>query len=112
MGAAMGESPEILTEVGGWVKAAAKIPFWAKMTPNVTHIEDPSRAALRAGANGLSAINTIRSICGVNLDTLRPEPSVEGYTTPGGYSSKAVKPIALRDRKSTRLNSSHANISY
>ena len=33
---------------------------------------------------------------GVNLDTLRPEPTVEGYTTPGGYSCKAVKPIALR----------------
>jgi dihydropyrimidine dehydrogenase (NADP+)/dihydropyrimidine dehydrogenase (NAD+) subunit PreA len=66
------------------------------MTPNITHIEDPSRAALRGGATGLSAINTIRSVVGVNLDTLRPEPSVEGYTTPGGYSCKAVKPIALR----------------
>jgi dihydropyrimidine dehydrogenase (NADP+)/dihydropyrimidine dehydrogenase (NAD+) subunit PreA len=78
------------------VKGAAKIPFWAKMTPNITHIEDPSRAALKGGATGLAAINTIRSVCGVNLETLRPEPSVEGYTTPGGYSSKAVKPIALR----------------
>ncbi len=96
MGAAMGECPEVLEEVCGWVKSAAKKPFWAKMTPNVTHIEDPSRAALRGGATGLSAINTIRSVCGVNLDTLRPEPSVEGYTTPGGYSCKAVKPIALR----------------
>jgi dihydropyrimidine dehydrogenase (NADP+)/dihydropyrimidine dehydrogenase (NAD+) subunit PreA len=66
------------------------------MTPNVTHIEDPSRAALRAGCQGLSAINTIRSVIGVNLDTLRPEPSVEGYTTPGGYSCKAVMPVALR----------------
>jgi dihydropyrimidine dehydrogenase (NADP+)/dihydropyrimidine dehydrogenase (NAD+) subunit PreA len=74
----------------------AKKPVWAKMTPNVTHIEDPSRAALRAGIAGISAINTIRCIMGVNLDTLRPEPTVEGYTTPGGYSSKAVKPIALR----------------
>ena len=96
MGAAMGENPEILSEVCGWVKGAAKKPFWAKMTPNVTRIEDPSRAALRAGATGISAINTIRSVCGVNLDTLRPEPSVEGYTTPGGYSCRAVKPIALR----------------
>lgn len=96
MGAAMGENPEILEEVCGWVKGTAKKPFWAKMTPNVTHIEDPSRAALKGGATGISAINTIRSVCGVNLDTLRPEPSVEGYTTPGGYSSKAVKPIALR----------------
>ena len=96
MGAAMGQDPDILEEVCGWVKGAAKKPVWAKMTPNITHIEDPSRAALRGGATGLSAINTIRSVCGVNLDTLRPEPSVEGYTTPGGYSCKAVKPIALR----------------
>jgi len=96
MGAAMGENPEILEEVCGWVMGAAKIPVWAKMTPNVTHIEEPSAAALRAGCQGISAINTIRSVMGVNLDTLRPEPTVEGYTTPGGYSSKAVKPIALR----------------
>jgi dihydropyrimidine dehydrogenase (NADP+)/dihydropyrimidine dehydrogenase (NAD+) subunit PreA len=96
MGAAMGENPEILEEVCGWVKSAATKPFWAKMTPNITHIEDPSRAALRGGATGISAINTIRSVMGVNLDTLRPEPTVEGYTTPGGYSSTAVKPIALR----------------
>jgi len=96
MGAAMGENPEILEEVCGWIKSAAKKPFWAKMTPNVTHIEDPSRASLKGGATGISAINTIRSVMGVNLDTLRPEPSVEGYSTPGGYSSKAIRPIALR----------------
>ena len=96
MGAAMGQCPEILEEVCGWVKAAAKKPVWAKMTPNITHIEDPTRAALRGGATGISAINTIRCVMGVNLDTLRPEPVVEGWTTPGGYSSKAVKPIALR----------------
>jgi len=96
MGAAMGEDPAILEEVCGWVMEVAKIPVWAKMTPNVTHIEDPSRASLRAGVHGIAAINTIRSVIGVNLDTLRPEPSVEGYTTPGGYSCKAVRPIALR----------------
>jgi dihydropyrimidine dehydrogenase (NADP+)/dihydropyrimidine dehydrogenase (NAD+) subunit PreA len=96
MGAAMGENPEILEEVAGWVMGAAKKPVWAKMTPNVTHIEDPSRSALRAGCQGVSAINTIRSVMSVNLETLRPEPSVEGYTTPGGYSCKAVRPIALR----------------
>lgn len=96
MGAAMGENPEILEEVSGWVMAAAKKPVWAKMTPNVTHIEDPSRSALRAGCQGVSAINTIRSVMSVNLETLRPEPSVEGFTTPGGYSCKAVRPIALR----------------
>ena len=96
MGAAMGQDPAILEEVCGWVSGVAKIPVWAKMTPNVTHIEEPGRAALRAGCDGLAAINTIRSVMGVDLETLRPEPTVEGYTTPGGYSSKAVKPIALR----------------
>src|SRR5271169_2374210 len=96
MGSAMGQDCDILTEVCGWVAAAAKKPVWAKMTPNITHIEDPSRAAFRAGCQGVSAINTIRCVMGINLDTLRPEPSVEGYSTPGGYSSKAVRPIALR----------------
>ena len=96
MGSAMGEDPEILLEVCGWVRDAAKRPVWAKMTPNITHIEDPARAALKAGCQGVSAINTIRCVIGVNLETLRPEPTVEGRTTPGGYSSKAVRPIALR----------------
>lgn len=96
MGAAMGQDPDILEEVCGWVMSVAKVPVWAKMTPNVTHIEEPARAALKAGCDGISAINTIRSVIGVNLETLRPEPTVEGYTTPGGYSSRAVKPIALR----------------
>jgi dihydropyrimidine dehydrogenase (NADP+)/dihydropyrimidine dehydrogenase (NAD+) subunit PreA len=92
----MGENPEIVEEVVGWVMAAAKKPVWAKMTPNVTRITDPSRAAFRGGCQGVSAINTIRSVMSVNLETLRPEPTVEGYTTPGGYSCKAVRPIALR----------------
>ncbi len=96
MGSAMGQDCDILEEVCGWVMGAAKKPVWAKMTPNITHIEDPCRAALRGGCQGISAINTIRSVMCINLDTLRPEPTVEGYSTPGGYSSKAVQPIALR----------------
>lgn len=96
MGAAMGQDPDILGEVTGWVMEAAKTPVWAKMTPNITHIEDPTRSALTAGAHGITAINTIRSVIGVDLKTLRPMPTVEGYSTPGGYSSVAVRPIALR----------------
>lgn len=96
MGSAMGQSPEILSEVCGWVMQSATKPVWAKMTPNITHIEDPSRASLAAGCDGISAINTIRSVIGVDLETLRPEPTVEGFTTPGGYSCQAVLPIALR----------------
>ena len=96
MGSAMGEDPEILLEVCHWVTSATRKPVWAKMTPNITRIEDPARAALKAGCQGVSAINTIRCVIGINLETLRPEPTVEGCTTPGGYSSKAIRPIALR----------------
>ena len=78
-----------------WINAKATIPVWAKMTPNITDITFPARTALKAGCQGIAAINTIQSVMGINLDTLRPEPSVEGHTTLGGYSCKAVKPIAL-----------------
>lgn len=96
MGAAMGQDCDILGEVCSWVNKASKIPVWAKMTPNITHIEEPARAALKNGCEGIAAINTILCVMGVDLKTLRPEPTVEGYTTPGGYSCKAVRPIALR----------------
>src|SRR3989442_9283691 len=92
----MGEHPELTAEVTSWVTEVSKIPVWAKMTPNITNIKEPSLAAVRGGAKGISAINTILSAIGVNLDTLRPMPTVEGYTVPGGYSSQAVRPIALR----------------
>ena len=95
MGSAVGQDPALLGEISGWVRAATSLPVWAKMTPNVTDIRAPARAALAAGCDGVAAINTVASIMGVNLETLRPEPSVEGHSTPGGYSSTAVKPIAL-----------------
>ncbi len=96
MGAAMGQDTPVLEEVCGWVNQVATIPVWAKMTPNVTSIIEPASAALRAECEGIAAINTILSVMGVNLDTLRPEPTVEGFSVPGGYSCKAVRPIALR----------------
>jgi len=96
MGMAMGENPDIVSEVVGWVKEVATIPVWAKMTPNVGDPAVPARAAVAAGADGISAINTILSVIGVNLKTLRPQPTVEGYAVPGGYSGQAVRPIALR----------------
>lgn len=96
MGSAMGQDPAILEEVCGWAREAASIPLWAKLTPNITRIDDAARAALRAGCNGVSAINTILSVMNINLDTLRPEPTVAGYSIPGGYSARAIRPIALR----------------
>ena len=66
------------------------------MTPNITDITKPSRAALNGGAHGVCAINTILACIGINLKTLRPQPTVQGHSTYGGYSYYAVKPIALR----------------
>jgi len=96
MGSEMGEHPDLTQEVTSWVTEVARVPVWAKMTPNITNIREPSLAAVRGGAVGISAINTILSVIGVDLNTLRPLPTVEGYTVPGGYSSQAVRPIALR----------------
>ncbi|WP_428269585.1 NAD-dependent dihydropyrimidine dehydrogenase subunit PreA [Haliangium sp.] len=96
MGMAMGEDPERVKEVVGWVKEVSTIPVWAKMTPNIVHPEGAARAAVEGGADGISAINTILSIVGVNLKTLHPQPTVEGFTVSGGYSGQAVRPIALR----------------
>ena len=96
MGMAMGENPDIVEEVCGWVKQVAKLPVWAKMTPNVGNPTVPAGAALRGGADGIALINTILSVCGIDLKTLRPMPTVEGHSVPGGYSGQAVRPVALR----------------
>ncbi|MBI3097482.1 MAG: NAD-dependent dihydropyrimidine dehydrogenase subunit PreA [Planctomycetes bacterium] len=96
MGMAMGQHCDLTEEVTRWVTEVAKVPVWAKMTPNISHISEPALAAVKGGAHGISAINTILSVIGVDLQTLRPKPTVEGYTVPGGYSCQAVRPIALR----------------
>ena len=79
---------DIPPQVSEWTDKVATKPVWGKMTPNITDVTVPARRALEAGLEGVSAINTITSVMGINLETLRPEPCVEGYSTPGGYSSK------------------------
>ncbi len=103
MGAAMGQDPERVREVTGWVTNAVDIPVWAKMTPNITRIIEPATAAKEAGADGIAAINTILAVIGIDPKTLRPLPTVEGESVPGGYSALAVKPIALRMVKELAL---------
>jgi dihydropyrimidine dehydrogenase (NAD+) subunit PreA len=95
MGAAMGQVPDYTCMVTEWVKEAATLPVIVKLTPNVTSINPPARAAVRGGADALSLINTINSMMGVNLDTLVPHPNVNGMAAHGGYCGPAVKPIAL-----------------
>ena len=73
----------------------AHIPVIVKLTPNITNIVHPARAAVAAGANALSLINTINSIVGVDLDSLEITPSIGGKGGHGGFAGPAVKPIAL-----------------
>ena len=95
MGSAVGQVPEYSERITAWVKEVARTPVLVKLTPNVTDIRAIARAARRAGADGLSAINTINSITGIDLDTLMPQPNVDGKSTHGGYCGPAVRPIAL-----------------
>lgn len=96
MGMAIGQDPDIANQVTAWTKEATKLPVIAKMTPNVTDICYPARVCVEAGADSLSAINTVASIMGVDLENLVPLPNVWGSSTQGGMSGAAVKPIALR----------------
>lgn len=95
MGSAMGQVPEYTCLVTEWVKEVSRLPVIVKLTPNVTNILPPARAAVRGGADALSLINTINSVMGVDLDTLIPYPNVNGQAAHGGYCGPAVKPIAL-----------------
>jgi dihydropyrimidine dehydrogenase (NAD+) subunit PreA len=95
MGSAVGQVPEYAQLITEWVKEAARTPVLVKLTPNITDIRLVARAAKRAKADGLSAINTINSITGIDLDTFEPRPNVDGKSSHGGYCGPAVKPIAL-----------------
>lgn len=95
MGSAMGQVPEYTCMVTEWVMEVATKPVIVKLTPNVTDIVHPARAAIKGKASALSLINTINSIMGVDLDTFELQPNVGGKGGHGGYAGPAVKPIAL-----------------
>ncbi|MBR0181099.1 MAG: NAD-dependent dihydropyrimidine dehydrogenase subunit PreA [Prevotella sp.] len=90
MGSDVGQSPELVKAYTACVKSAVKIPVISKMTPNITHITEPAAACVEAGADAISAINTIKSV------TMMAEAEVAGQRTISGYSGRAVRPIALR----------------
>jgi dihydropyrimidine dehydrogenase (NAD+) subunit PreA len=95
MGSAVGQVPEYIEMVTRWCKANTRMPVIVKLTPNITDIRYPARAAKAGGADAVSLINTISSITSVNLDNFSPEPSIDGKGSHGGYCGPAVKPIAL-----------------
>ena len=95
MGSAVGQVPEYIEMVARWVKQNTRMPVIVKLTPNITDIRYPARAAHAGGADAVSLINTISSITSVDLDTFSPEPSIDGKGSHGGYCGPAVKPVAL-----------------
>ncbi|MBR0451797.1 MAG: NAD-dependent dihydropyrimidine dehydrogenase subunit PreA [Oscillospiraceae bacterium] len=106
-GSDVGQIPELVERYTRVVKEHTNLPVIAKLTPNVTHIEESADAAIRGGADGVAAINTIKSLIEVDID---PKDGIFNSSI-GGYSGKAVKPIALRFiaelGKDENLNSKH-----
>ena len=110
MGAAVGQVPEYVEMVVRWCKHYSRMPVITKLTPNVTDIRRPARAAKNGGTDAVSLINTINSITNVDLDLMAPMPTIDGKGTHGGYCGPAAKPIALhmvaeiaRDRETLGL---------
>ena len=96
MGSDVGTNPTLVTRYTKAVCSVTAKPFIAKMTPNITSMEVPAKAAVKGGAVGVSAINTIKSITGVDLEHMTGFPVVNGKSSISGYSGAAIKPVALR----------------
>lgn len=96
LGSDIGQVPELVERFTAAAKRACGIPVIAKLTPNVAVMSPAAEAAKRGGADGIAAINTIKSVTGVDIHTYLTAPAVHGKSAVGGYSGNAVKPIALR----------------
>ena len=106
LGSDIGQVPELVERFTAAARHGTKIPILAKLTPNVASMSPAAEAAKRGGADGIAAINTIKSIIGVNPHTYVSSPAVHGMSAVGGYSGNAVKPIALRFIAELGLNPS------
>ena len=96
LGSDIGQVPELVERFTAAAKRGCHIPVLAKLTPNVAVMSPAAEAALRGGADGIAAINTIKSVVGVDPNTYVSAPAIHGRSAVGGYSGSAVKPIALR----------------
>jgi len=96
VGAAIGQDPAIAARIMGWVKKAVKIPVIVKLTAAVSDMRQLGKVLIEAGADGFCTINSFPVLLGVDLKTHSPLPSVRGKGAHGGYTGRALKPIALR----------------
>ena len=96
MGSDVGANVDLITRFTKATLRGTHLPVMLKMTPNIEKMEVPARASIAAGGHAIAAINTVKSITGVDLDKFCGLPVVNGKSSISGYSGKAVKPMALR----------------
>jgi len=102
MGAFIGQDPTLVEQVTRAAKKGTELPILVKLTPNVTDIVPIANAAVKGGADAISAINTVESLIGIDIETATPLPiaygtdSSEQLSTYGGFCGPAVKPLGLR----------------
>jgi len=90
----LGKDVNLVMEITKAAKEKVKIPVFVKLSPNVPDIVEFARAAERAGADGLVAINTLGPCLAIDIETGRPIlGSPSGY---GWQSGPAIKPLAVR----------------
>ena len=91
------QDPRLTEKVTRWAsEAVQKIPVYVKISPGVTDITSIARAVEQGGARAVCAIDSLEGVGGVDLKIFSPLPSVQGYSSRGGFTGKAIKPIALR----------------
>ncbi len=96
MGSDVGQNPELVEKYTRAVVESTHLPVIAKMTPNIGNMEIPAIAAMKGGAKGIAAINTIKAITNIDVENMTAMPVVNAKSSISGYSGAAVKPIALR----------------
>jgi dihydropyrimidine dehydrogenase (NAD+) subunit PreA len=95
-GASIGKDPRATKLIAGWVMSRARVPVFAKLTAATSDIGKIAKAAVKAGVQGITAINSVPGVEGIDLETLIPRPTVDGYSSFSGLSGPAIRPIGLR----------------
>jgi len=90
-GAIIGEDPELVEEITREVKKTTRKPVFVKISPNLTNLAVPAKAAVAGGADGLVVINTLRAMA---IDIQFRKPILANQF--GGLSGPAIKPVALK----------------
>lgn len=96
MGSAISANTKLAVSFTKAVLKGTSLPIIVKLSPNFGPLSPLAIAVKKAGANAISTINTISSISSIDLETMCPNPNIDGKSAPSGLSGKAVKPIALR----------------